>query len=36
MLEAMRFGWVEMVKCLRVGRLDFFGVRGKRGGGVHR
>ncbi len=24
MLEAMRFGWVEMAKCLRVGRLEFF------------
>lgn len=33
MLEAMRFGWVGMAKCLRVGRLDFFLVRGKRGGG---
>ncbi len=31
MLEAMRFGWVEMAKCLRVGRLDFF-ERGKGGG----
>ena len=32
MLEAMRFGWVEMAKSLRVGRLDFFLVRGKGGG----
>jgi len=31
-LEAMRFGWVEMAKCLRVGRLDFF-ERGKGGVG---